>query len=38
MTPPQPNDPGLPECGTGPWGRLRFVLAQLAAWLRRRRN
>jgi hypothetical protein len=32
-----PVDPGLPDCGTGPLGRLRFVVREIASLLFRRR-
>lgn len=30
----QMHDPGVPDCSTGPTGRLRFVAAELLAILR----
>lgn len=33
-----PVDSGLPDCGTGPLGRLRFVARELAALWRHRRS
>jgi hypothetical protein len=32
------SEPGIPGCGTGPAGRLRFVAAELANLLRRLRG
>lgn len=33
-----PVDSGLPDCGTGPLGRLRFVAREIAALWRHHRN
>lgn len=34
----EPTDPSVPDCRTGPAGRLRFVVGELAALWRDRRH